>query len=977
MYRLILLGGLSLQGPSGPLTGRIVQRNQLALLALLARTSDPPLTREKTVGLLWPEHPEDRARARLSDAIYVIRKELGEEVVQTVGNTVRLDTDRLWIDAAAFDMAAEAERWAEAVELYGGPFLEGAHVSGSTSFEQWADIERDRLAERFRGALEVLAEESEREGAWGRAVSWWKQRAAEERTNSRVAMRLMRALASAGNVPGALEHARIHEVFLEDELGLPLSADVRALSEELAADAAGGSGRTQSGRLPSDGTSEADERGPGPEPEGEGATSHGSGLTSMAAANTRRIRRWGRSRAAAAAAAAVMLMLAGTVILGAWDREGEISLREAAIAEIEALMDSGLYHDAFGVARSVLAAGDPELARLLPQFTWLWPDLHTDPPGARVLYRPYAEPEAEWRYLGTTPLDTFRIPLGGAVLRFERDGYRTVHAVPENKLGEFPVIRLDPPERLPADMVRIPGALVTIHGEPAELGDFFMGRYPVMNREYVRFVDAGGYRDPAYWEHPFVLDGDTLSWREAMARFTDRTGRPGPSSWMVGRYPDGQEDYPVGGISWYEAAAYAMFAGKALPSAHHWRRAYGSSFLREFLVPESNLQSDGPTPVGARAGMGPFGTFDMAGNVREWTYNAMGEDRHILGGGWNDPDAMALTTDYVQPAFDRSPTNGFRLVTYLEEGPALERALAPVEPRPAPDFAAAGAPFTDREFRIVRRMFTYDAAPLDARLEAADTARHWVRQTISFDAAYEDDRVFIHLFIPRRASPPFQTVVYWAGSGAHFYDSIDQKIALHTDFIVQSGRAVAFPVLKGTLERRRDLARVPRPIGSTRARDLVIERVQDVMRTIDYLETRDDIDAERLAYYGWSWGGAMAPVVLSLESRFEAAVLHVAGLGESRSLPEVDPLNHLPRVTLPVLMINGRLDGVNPLETHARPFFDLLGTAPEHKRFAIAEGGHFVPRAKLIRESLDWLDRYLGTVEGQGNRTGSAPLGGG
>jgi len=963
MYRLILLGGISLQGPSGPLTGRIVQRNQLALLALLARASHPPLTREKAVGIFWPDHPEDRARARLSDAIYVVRKELGEEVIQTEGNTVRLDADRLWVDAVAFEIAADAGRWEEAVELYGGPFLEGAHISDATSFEQWTQVERDRLAERYRAALEALAEASEREGAWDRAVAWWKRLAVEERSNSRVAMRLMRALASSGNAPGALEHARIHEICLQDELGLPLPADVRTLAEELAAGAAAGRGGPPDPAILSDQTEPVRDRRPGAEPDGKGASPPESGRSPTAAATGHRPRRWSWRRTAVAAT--LTLMLAATLVLAVQGTGSGEFQREAAIAEIERLMEKGLYHAAFALAGSALAPGDPELGRLLPQFTWLWPEIHTDPSGARVLYRPYADPEAEWQYLGTTPLDTIRLPLGGAVLRIERDGYRTVHAVPENKLGEFPIIRLDPPERLPADMVRIPGAPVSIHDETVELGDFFMARYPVTNREYMRFVETGGYRDPDYWEHPFVLAGDTLSWRETMARFTDRTGRPGPSTWMVGRYPDGQEDYPVGGVSWYEAAAYATFAGKALPSVHHWRRAYGSAFFPEFLIPLSNLNSDGPTPVGAHAGMSPFGTFDMAGNVREWTYSAVGEDRYNLGGGWNDPDYMALTTDYVQPAFDRSATNGFRIVTYLQDSRELERAFAPVEPRPAPDFAATIAPFAEREFRIVRRMFEYDAAPLEARLEAVDTARHWVRKTISFDAAYENDRVLLHLFIPRTASPPFQTVVYWPGSGAQHYDSIDQKIALHTDFIVQSGRAVAFPVLRGTLERRHDLSRVPRPTGSVRFRDLVVERVQDVMRTIDYLETRGDIDAERLAYYGWSWGAGRAPLVLSLESRFDAAVLHVAGLTDSRTLPEVDPLNHLPRVTLPVLMINGRLDAVNPLETHARPFFDLLGTPPEHKRFAVAEGGHFVPRHKLIRESLDWLDRYLGPVAGQ------------
>jgi eukaryotic-like serine/threonine-protein kinase len=102
--------------------------------------------------------------------------------------------------------------------------------------------------------------------------------------------------------------------------------------------------------------------------------------------------------------------------------------------------------------------------------------------------------------------------------------------------------------------------------------------------------------------------------------------------------------------------------------------------------------------------------------------------------------------------------------------------------------------------------------------------------------------------------------------------------------------------------------------------------------------------------------------VLSLEPRFRVAVLQVTGLNAWRPLAEVDPLNYLARVTLPVLMINGRQDAIFPLETHARPFFDLLGTPAEDKRFYVAESGHFVPRPTLIRESLHWLDRYLGPV---------------
>ena len=662
------------------------------------------------------------------------------------------------------------------------------------------------------------------------------------------------------------------------------------------------------------------------------------------------------------------LLVAGLIAGGIWlsgvvGTDEEAWVRQEAIPQIEELIREGDYDGAWVIARRAQAIipEDPDLARLLPQFTWLWPELETDPPGARVLRRPYGETEAPWEELGVTPLDAFQLPLGASVLRLELEGYEAVYLVPDDYLEEFPVFTLDPPERLPEGMVRVPGWSPSVDGERLELGDFFMDRYPVTNSEYQRFVDAGGYRDPKYWEHPFVLDGEALEWEEAMTRFTDQTGRPGPSTWEVGGYPDRQGNYPVGGVSWYEAAAYAKFAGKALPSLYHWRRAYGSAFFPEHVIPRSNLMSDRPAPVGAHAGMGPYGTFDMAGNVREWTFNEVGEERNILGGGWNDPEYMALHTTYTQPAFDRSATNGIRLVAYPDEDAALDRALAPMERASVPDFRALASPPTDEEFEIYQRMYAYDPAPLDAERVSVDTARHWVRETVSFRAAYAGDRVLVHLYLPKTGSPPYQTVVYWPGAGALHLNSIDQKVAQHQEFVVRSGRALAFVVFERTLERR-DAERIR---GRHAFRDLYTRHVQDVMRTIDYLETRDDIDAERLAYLGWSWGGGWAPLPLALEPRFQVAVLHVAGMvgGDNRPLPEVDPLNYLPRVELPVLVLNGRYDGVQPPDTHSRPFFEMLGTPQEHKRFVLTESGHFVPRPTLIRETLDWLDRYLGSVE--------------
>jgi pimeloyl-ACP methyl ester carboxylesterase len=79
--------------------------------------------------------------------------------------------------------------------------------------------------------------------------------------------------------------------------------------------------------------------------------------------------------------------------------------------------------------------------------------------------------------------------------------------------------------------------------------------------------------------------------------------------------------------------------------------------------------------------------------------------------------------------------------------------------------------------------------------------------------------------------------------------------------------------------------------------------------------------------------------------------------------PEVQTVNYVSRVTLPTLMLNGRYDLLFPLETKVKPMFDLLGTAPERKQLKVYESDHWVPRNEMIKETLGWLDRYLGPVK--------------
>jgi len=152
------------------------------------------------------------------------------------------------------------------------------------------------------------------------------------------------------------------------------------------------------------------------------------------------------------------------------------------------------------------------------------------------------------------------------------------------------------------------------------------------------------------------------------------------------------------------------------------------------------------------------------------------------------------------------------------------------------------------------------------------------------------------------------------------------------------------------------------PSESNAYKEHVVQWAKDLRRSIDYLETRGDIDSDNLAYYGTSWGGTLGPIMLAVEDRLKVGVLYVAGLGAKRVSPEVDVINFVPRVRVPVLMLNGRYDALWPIETSQIPMFELLGSPAEHKRHVVFEGGHFVPRHQLIQETVDWLDRYLGPV---------------
>ena len=130
-------------------------------------------------------------------------------------------------------------------------------------------------------------------------------------------------------------------------------------------------------------------------------------------------------------------------------------------------------------------------------------------------------------------------------------------------------------------------------------------------------------------------------------------------------------------------------------------------------------------------------------------------------------------------------------------------------------------------------------------------------------------------------------------------------------------------------------------------------------RAIDYLESRADINEDKIAFYGHSWGGRLGAIALAVEPRIKVGVLNQAGL-QHLAIPETSVLNYLQGVSQPVLQFNGRYDTDFDFETSAQPFFEMLGTDPEDKRHSVFDTSHYVPRERVIGETLDWLDKYLG-----------------
>ncbi len=671
--------------------------------------------------------------------------------------------------------------------------------------------------------------------------------------------------------------------------------------------------------------------------------------------------------------ALALLAAIAAIVAWSWVRSARVHWAESvALPEIARLADRTEYGAAYTLATQAerYIPTDRRLAELMTSIS-IRVSLQANVPGAEIGFMEYGAVNGEWQSLGRSPLKGVRMPRGLKRWRIAKPGFQTIELAVSPGLAGSLTFTLDKEGSLPSEMVRVPGGSAVFlfltgldHLAFPRLDDFLIDKFEVSNKQFAGFVAAGGYRKPEFWRQPMVKDGRVLPWQEGVSGFRDSTGRPGPATWELGEFPAGQGDYPVTGVSWYEAAAYAEYAGKSLPTIYHWNRAaWTGDGLTDIspVIRLSNFGGPGPTPAGKYTGMNPYGTFDLAGNVKEWAWNAAdarGSRRYILGGAWNEPVYMFNDPDAQSP-WSRLPNYGIRCVKYLSDVPPVLREPAETARR---DYQHE-KPAPDETFRIYRSFYAYDKTRLDPVIESTDdTPEHWKLEKVTFNAAYGNERVTAYLYLPRGADPPYQTVVHFPGSGTLRTRTFQPSVVPPFDFIVRSGRAVLYPVYKSTYERGDGLVS-DRPALTSGYRDHVIQWYKDFARSIDYLETRKDIDSRKLGYFGTSWGSVLGPILMALEDRCRVAVWAHGGFWQQKGPPEVEQINFAPRVKIPVLMLNGKYDFVFPVDTSQNPMFHLLGTREQDKRHLLFESGHSVPRKELVTEALQWFDQYLGPVK--------------
>lgn len=322
------------------------------------------------------------------------------------------------------------------------------------------------------------------------------------------------------------------------------------------------------------------------------------------------------------------------------------------------------------------------------------------------------------------------------------------------------------------------------------------------------------------------------------------------------------------------------------------------------MVTQSNFSGQ-LVEVGSSGAVGPYGTYNTAGNVAEWMYNTSGKNRMVMGGSATEPPYIFYSRNQASP-WDRRSLIGIRGF----------RSLEPVDPTLLADLPASivsdpAQPMSEEAFENDVSSYNYVAFESDPQLESESIIENGSYRLLSLRTGRGDERCKVHLYFPERVQPPCQGLLLMGGADSRHPGSRLQSEGhpLYEVLIQQAlraGRVVIWPEWYGTYERFADFTSASISQQSAYWRDHNLNWRKEADSIFSYLESTGEFDGN-YAWYGFSFGAIYAvPRMFYLLPQIKTAILMVGGYSGADSTN----MSYVRHITKPVLMLNGQYDMV-------------------------------------------------------------------
>ncbi len=574
-----------------------------------------------------------------------------------------------------------------------------------------------------------------------------------------------------------------------------------------------------------------------------------------------------------------------------------------------------------------------------------------------------------FRQIGITPIDSFTVPKvrDSYLLKLEHKGVSYIEKGTFNHKYNLPLKKIKLPQNHKAFLGKSFNKmwLQGVQFNNIKIEPFTISKFEVSNKEYQEFIDSGGYSNPKFWDFPITIDNRSYDFKSSMKLFTGKYGKPGPANWSYGKFPDGLENHPVTGISWFEANAYAKFRNLDIPNVFQWLYASGTGFSRIYdsmVIDNSNFNSNQMREVTDTRG-NANGVNNIAGNVKEWLHNPFGDKKDeysILGGSYQEPSYYVKNYASLPPV-DRSIGNGIRLVKNLNTDQKDQNKTLVV-----PDFyrdITSEPDVSDEVFELFKSQFDYKKTELNVSTQIADDFQSgYTLETFNLNTTYDSkEKLFGYIIYSNNYKDRYSPVIVVPSARAILNKTVDElpeTILSQFKYLIDEGYAIFHPIYFNTYSRERAI-NTWLPNESEEYKEMIVKWGQDYKRSLDYLQTRKDFKFKNLSYYGYSLGSRYANIFLAIDDRVKSAFIVVGGLRMQRSKKEIDEHYYLRRVKTPIFHIVGKLDATLGYEDVYLPWKNLVGTDLKDLRTLELDGfGHGIPKDTIVKYHKSWIEKY-------------------